>query len=50
MAFTVTEDLAVVGLADCLAELGDADTDEAATRLQEYATPLAFPAATLTAR
>ncbi len=36
MAFTVTEDLPLVGLADRLAELGDADVEEAAARLREH--------------
>lgn len=43
MAFTLTEDLPVVGLADRLAELGDADADQAATRLQEHADATGVP-------
>jgi hypothetical protein len=44
VALTVTEDLPVVGLADRLAELGDADTDEAAARLREHVAATGIPA------
>jgi hypothetical protein len=43
VAFAITEDIPVVGLADRLAELGDVPTDEAAARLREHAGTTGVP-------